>query len=106
MADFRGVLQADAYAGFNALFEDGGIQEAACWAHARRKLYDLHESRPSALTTEALRRLSELYAIEADIAASHLTNDTRIQELQDRASRSIYSSDALFIRKDHLSTPK
>jgi transposase len=67
LADFNGVLQADAYAGFNALFDDGTIQEAACWAHARRKFYDLHEARPSALTTEALRRIAELYVIEAEI---------------------------------------
>jgi transposase len=67
LADYEGVLQADAYAGFNALYEDGTIQEAACWAHARRKFYDLHEARPSALTTEALQRIGELYAIEAKI---------------------------------------
>jgi transposase len=67
LAHFKGVLQADAYAGFNALFDDGSISEAACWAHARRKFYDLHDSRPSALTTEALRRIAELYAIEAEI---------------------------------------
>lgn len=67
LANFKGVLQADAYAGFNALFETGEIQEAACWAHARRKFYDLHEARPSAITIEALRRIAELYVIEADI---------------------------------------
>ena len=67
LAKFEGVLQADAYAGFNALYEDGTIQEAACWAHARRKFYDLHEARPSELTTEALRRIGELYVIEAKI---------------------------------------
>lgn len=67
LANFKGVLQADAYAGFNALFVDGAIQEAACWAHARRKFYDLHAARPSPLTTEALRRIAELYVIEAEI---------------------------------------
>ncbi|ATQ76838.1 IS66 family transposase [Massilia violaceinigra] len=67
LANYKGVLQADAYAGFNALYEDGAIQEAACWAHARRKFYDLHEARPSELTTEALRRIGELCAIEAKI---------------------------------------
>jgi len=67
LANFQGVLQADAYAGFNALYEGGNIHEAACWAHARRKFYDLHAARPSALTTEALRRIGELYAIEAAI---------------------------------------
>ena len=67
LANFKGVLQADAYAGFNALYLDGTIKEAACWAHARRKFYDLHVARPSPLTTEALRRIAELYVIEADI---------------------------------------
>jgi len=65
LANYQGVLQADAYAGFNALYENGTIQEAACWAHARRKFYDLHAARPSALTTEALHRIGELYSIEA-----------------------------------------
>jgi transposase len=37
LAGFSGVLQADAYAGFNELYRDGHITEAACWAHARRK---------------------------------------------------------------------
>ncbi len=60
------VLQADAYAGLNALFDDGTIHEAACWTHARRKFHDLHAARPRSLTTEVLRRIAELYVIEAD----------------------------------------
>ena len=64
---FSGILQADAYAGFNAVYETGRIHEAACWAHARRKFYDLHAARPSAVTADALRRIGELYAVEADI---------------------------------------
>ncbi len=83
MAGFSGVLQADAYAGFNALYENGAIEEAACWAHARRKFYDLHEARPSALTTEALRRIAELYVIEADIRGK--PPDQRRQARQNRA---------------------
>jgi len=67
LAKFEGVLQADAYAGFNALYEGGGIDEAACWAHARRKFHDLHVARPSPLTSKALRRIAERYLIEADI---------------------------------------
>jgi len=67
LAQFKGVLQADAYAGFNALYEGGTIEEAACWAHARRKFHDLHAARPAPLTTEALRRIAELYVIEAEI---------------------------------------
>jgi transposase len=45
LAGYRGILQADAYAGFNALYqsdrEAGPITEAACWAHARRKFFEL-----------------------------------------------------------------
>lgn len=67
LARFTGILQADAYAGFNAVYETGRVAEAACWAHARRKFYELHQARPSAVTTEALRRIGELYAIEARI---------------------------------------
>lgn len=59
-AGFSGVLQTDAYAGFDARCENGAIHEAACWAHAQRNFYDLHEARPLALTTEALRRIAGL----------------------------------------------
>ena len=67
LANFKGILQADAFAGFNALFETGDIKEAACWAHARRKFFDLYDARPSAVTKEALDRIGALYEIEADI---------------------------------------
>ncbi|RRC72839.1 IS66 family transposase, partial [Escherichia coli] len=67
LAGFSGVLQADAYAGFNELYRDGRITEAACWAHARRKIHDVHVRTPSALTEEALKRIGELYAIESEL---------------------------------------
>lgn len=67
LKDFRGVLQADAYAGFGHLYGTGNIQEAACMAHARRKLHDIHEVHPSAITTEALDRIGALYGIEREI---------------------------------------
>ncbi|MBU9211660.1 IS66 family transposase [Burkholderia multivorans] len=67
LANFSGILQADAYAGFNAIYESGKVKEAACWAHARRKFHELHDMRPSATTEEALGRIGELYAIEAQI---------------------------------------
>jgi len=67
LKNFVGILQADAYAGFGVLYESGDVLEAACWAHARRKFYDLHAARPSAVTQEALERIGALYAIEAEI---------------------------------------
>jgi transposase len=66
LAGFRGILQADGYAGYAGLY-DRGVIEAACWAHARRKFFDVHASTQSPLALEALRRIAALYAIEATI---------------------------------------
>jgi len=60
-------LQADAYAGFNHLYQDNHIQEACCWAHVRRKMYDLQQAHASPLATEAVKRIGELYDIEREI---------------------------------------
>jgi transposase len=67
LREFRGVLQADAYAGFNRLYEQGRIVEAACWAHVRRKFYDAYQAHASPISEEALKRIGELYVIEAQI---------------------------------------
>jgi hypothetical protein len=64
LASFIGVLQADAYAGFGHLYKDGRIREAACWAHARRGFYDLHQATQSPVAFEALKRIRALYDIE------------------------------------------
>jgi transposase len=68
LASFRGVLQADGYSGFDGLYANGRISEAACWAHVRRKFYDIHiAAKQSPLAFEALQRIADLYAIEARI---------------------------------------
>jgi transposase len=67
LAEFKGTLQADAYAGFNRLYNGGRIQEAACWAHVRRKFFDLQEAHASPVAKEALERIGSLYAIESEI---------------------------------------
>ncbi|AJX35878.1 Transposase and inactivated derivatives [Burkholderia oklahomensis] len=41
LAGFEGILQADAYGGFNELYERGKVREAACWDHARRYVYEV-----------------------------------------------------------------
>ena len=61
-----GFLQADAYAGFDKLYGER-IVEVACWAHARRKIFDVHESTKSPIAAEALAKIAELYRIEATI---------------------------------------
>lgn len=67
LANFSGVLQADAYAGFNELYGTGDITEAACWAHARRKIHAIHVRTPSAITEEALKRIGQLYTVETEL---------------------------------------
>jgi transposase len=54
LKNYRGILQADGFAGFNRLYETGAIVEAACWAHARRKFFDLHQGHASPVAREAL----------------------------------------------------
>ena len=70
LGNFTGTLQADGYAGFDAMYETGRIQEAACWAHVRRKFYDLHVAHKSPVAEEAMERIGALYAVEKEIRGS------------------------------------
>jgi hypothetical protein len=67
LRQFRGTLQADAYAGFNELYPDGRIQQAVCWAHVRRHFYDLEQAHGSPVAREALQRIGTLYKVEEQI---------------------------------------
>jgi transposase len=73
---FSGVLQVDGYAGFERLTKRGDIVLAACWAHARRKFYDVHQATGSPIAAEALRRIGELYAVEKGIRG-HAADERR-----------------------------
>jgi len=68
---FGGVLQVDGYAGYNRLLAPGrigpGIQLAYCWAHARRKLVEITRTGPAPIAEEGVKRIGELYRIEAEI---------------------------------------
>lgn len=67
LSSFTGFLQADAYAGYDKLYESGRITEVACWAHFRRKIFDCHTSSPTPLTTDLLEWIAQLYRVEADL---------------------------------------
>ena len=67
LAKFEGILQADGFSGFNGLYDSGRIREVGCWAHARRKFYELFEANASPVAREALERIGALYAIEEGI---------------------------------------
>ncbi|WP_425220260.1 IS66 family transposase [Robbsia andropogonis] len=66
LGEFNGIIHADGFAGYDALYGDSRTQ-AACWAHARRKFYELTKSHPSPAAGEAVRRIAALYAIEEQI---------------------------------------
>jgi transposase len=67
LARFEGVLQADAFAGYDKLYQGGKIQEAPCMAHVRRKFFDLMKAHNSPIATEAVHRIAALYRIEREI---------------------------------------
>src|SRR4051795_2044480 len=70
LAEFRGTLQVDGYSGFKSLLTGrppDQIRLAFCWAHCRRRFYEIHQATGSPLAEEALRRIGELYEVEAEI---------------------------------------
>jgi transposase len=88
LASFHGVIQADAYSGYEALVRHVAppgtnaprIMHAACWAHARRKLFDEFERTKSPIAEEALRRIGELYDIEAQITGHSAETRHKIRQ--------------------------
>ena len=70
LKNYSGILQADAYSGYNAIYKEGRILEAGCWSHARRKLWDIHVKQkrlPGTLAHEGLVRIGELFKVEAEV---------------------------------------
>jgi transposase len=80
LRDYAGILQADAYAGFNRLYQaerkPGPITEASCWAHGRRKLFELADVTAKAggklaviapLAFEAVKRIDAIFDVEREI---------------------------------------
>ena len=65
--NFSGVVQADGYAGYSKIYESGRVLEAACWAHVRRKFFDIAQTQQAPVAQEALSRIGELYAIESEL---------------------------------------
>jgi transposase len=62
LAEFRGALQADAYAGYDALYQTGRVREIGCWAHARRRFVEALMTDPQAALMVA--RIQQLYQVE------------------------------------------
>ncbi len=80
---FTGLLQADGYAGYAKLYGGNRIQEVACWAHFRRKIFENHQTSPTPLTTDLLERIGALYRIEDEVRGQ--PPDIRRQWRQEKA---------------------
>jgi len=87
LAGYAGLMQADAYAGFNRLYEanrrPGPMIEAACWAHGRRKFFDLARINKAPIAAEAVERIDVLFAIEREI--NGLTPQERVRVRHERS---------------------
>jgi len=84
---FRGLLQVDGYAGFGSLLDaktGDGPRLVFCWAHTRRKFYDIHVATQSPLAAEALRRIAALYAIEAEIRGKPAEERRQVRQQRSR----------------------
>ncbi|HNW65393.1 MAG TPA: IS66 family transposase [Piscinibacter sp.] len=86
LSDYRGILQADAYGGYGKIYATGRVEEAACWAHARRPFWEMYKEQgrvSGSIAEQALQRIAALYAIEAEIRGR--PPDVRRRERQARA---------------------
>jgi len=92
LAGFKGILQADAYAGFDGIFVAGNVKEAGCMAHARRKFYDIHVRTPSEATQKVLDTIGELYAIEATIRGRPPDERLRVRQEKSRPILDLYGA--------------
>jgi transposase len=76
---FNGVLQADGYTGYNRVLDpktNGDIRLAYCWAHARRKLFELTKNSAAPIANEGLKQITALYRTESQIRG--LSADERL----------------------------
>ena len=107
LASYVGLMQADAYAGFNRLYEatrkPGPIVEAACWAHARRKFFDLAQINKAPIAIEAVERIDVLFAIEREI--NGMTPQERVR-IRNERSRSLVSELERWLREQRARVSK
>lgn len=88
LAGYAGLMQADAFAGFNRLYhasrKPGRIVEAMCWAHARRKFFDLARINKAPIALEAVERIDALFAIEREINGKPAQERQRVRNERSR----------------------
>ncbi len=109
LKDFTGVLHADAYAGYDQLYINeekaaAKIEEAACWAHMRRKFYEVTIANDKAnIAIAILEQIGEIYGIEANIRG--LEPDKRL-EARSKQSKVLVENLFAGFRKAYEQLPK
>ncbi|EFM2337308.1 IS66 family transposase [Escherichia coli] len=87
---FRGILQADAFSGYDRLFsaerEGGALTEVACWAHARRGFADLYKISKDPRAAIAVKKIAGLYRLEKKISSRPVE---KIRQWRQRYARPI-----------------
>lgn len=89
LKDFTGILHADAYAGYNNLYiseenPDATVEEVCCWAHVRRKFYDIVASNDKAnIAHRVIDKIGEIYHIESTVRG--LSPDVRLKTRKDKS---------------------
>src|SRR5271166_1331795 len=108
LAAWSGVMQADAFSGYNTLYAEGRkpgrIFEAACWAHGRRDFFDLAKLSKAPIATEIVRRIDELFAIERDINGK--PPDLRHAARQERSKAVVAALEAYMREQYERLSPK
>lgn len=80
LAKFKRWVHADGYSGFNELYRSGGISEAACLAHIRRKFTDVFQSEGSVIAEEAIKRIAGLYGVEKEARGQSPEDRVRLRQ--------------------------
>ena len=81
--DWRGTVVVDDYSGYKQLIGER-IAEAGCWAHARRKFFELHAASKSQIAQQALLLIGELYELERQGQNADADERLRIRQQQSR----------------------
>jgi transposase len=107
LAAYGGIMQADAFAGYNDLYDarrkPAPIVEAACWSHGRRKLFDIAKLDKAPIALEAVRRIDEIFALERTIRGRSAAE--RLAVRQDQVKPLVLELEAFLREKRALLSP-
>ncbi len=92
---FEGILQVDGYAGYNRVLDlrdNAPIQLAYCWAHARRKLYELTHNNVAPIAQEGLKQIAALYRIEAEARGTSVEDRLALRQAKSAPKIAIFKT--------------